>query len=940
MGAVVEHPRALLVCALAVPVVFSAVGMTDFELNDLAGWSVRNSYSARAYDAYTVAAAEVEAANTNNTGAAERTVQADSSLDLYWVSERTEYDFLNFPQDLYYIRDLEQSILALSEIQEICLLNATTGSCQEVYSATTYLPENIEDYDRDVFAQALLNHVDTASFFVSKDFDIDANSTDSLVLPMLRSRVRCGLPLAGYSSVEDHESDQEDTITSTIEDVVIETVLPERKNNNNLTMYFDFTDITSFFAFRTLATDSAYAGAAIAVVVVMLCFHTRSVFLGVSGLLQILLSFPTSFFVYRFIFTINHFGTLQVLAIFLVLGIGTDDIFIFWDAFQQSAVIFAKNLASDLSETEQKELMVNRMVWSFKKAAGAMLVTSLTTFVAFLVTAITQIINIRVFGVFAGVLIFINFLMVVSIFPCLIVVHDRFVKPYKPCLCLCWCWPFAASDRDKTNSATVATSSAPKLGRVSRFFRNYYIPTIVRIRWIIIPIGIALAGSFAYCASRFTPGTKRIEDIFDDSNPVTIVNNLKSEDFIFSSGAYYTAPIVFGIELIDRSGTSPFDPLDYGTLSYSTGFDPLEANAQEALLALCDEYSGLSSTPRPDFIRESTSGEASVECWIQTFDSWLEAQNKSFPVNDSTDARNFLEEWYDTDDDASDYSSAMYGVASSGVVPNPIKFMMIDVVLSAPTSAALDTKLSAFRSLASDLTSRFSNGPESIGTALVVSDDFVVLTMQETLVRTAITGLAAGVGFGFVCLLVMTRNILISLLATCNILLVAALVLGTMQLSIGSIGFMEAISITALVGLSFDFTLHYAIAYMEYEPEQAELIAEVSPDNAREGDFITLENGTVIASRLLRTRIAYTRISVSVLSGAITTAVAAAALTLCEIQYLGLFGKFLLEVVLFSLATSNTFLPALLACFGPQILPSKSSPEDGAISASSLENKL
>ena len=46
------------------------------------------------------------------------------------------------------------------------------------------------------------------------------------------------------------------------------------------------------------------------------------------GMLQILISFPSTYFFYRLIFQIEHFGTLQVLAIYVILGIGADDIFV------------------------------------------------------------------------------------------------------------------------------------------------------------------------------------------------------------------------------------------------------------------------------------------------------------------------------------------------------------------------------------------------------------------------------------------------------------------------------------------------------------------------------------------------------------------------------------------------------------------------------------
>ena len=64
--------------------------------------------------------------------------------------------------------------------------------------------------------------------------------------------------------------------------------------------------------------------------------HTRSLAIASVGMLQILLSFPVTYFFYRVVLQISHFGTLQVLAVYVILGIGADDIFVLYDAFQQA----------------------------------------------------------------------------------------------------------------------------------------------------------------------------------------------------------------------------------------------------------------------------------------------------------------------------------------------------------------------------------------------------------------------------------------------------------------------------------------------------------------------------------------------------------------------------------------------------------------------------
>jgi predicted RND superfamily exporter protein len=69
------------------------------------------------------------------------------------------------------------------------------------------------------------------------------------------------------------------------------------------------------------------------------------------------------------------------MIIYIVLGIAADDIFVFYDAFQQSAEMDKK-----VMDTLEK-----RLTYSFRRAARAMAITSSTTAVAFFANALTPI---------------------------------------------------------------------------------------------------------------------------------------------------------------------------------------------------------------------------------------------------------------------------------------------------------------------------------------------------------------------------------------------------------------------------------------------------------------------------------------------------------------------------------------------------------------------
>jgi predicted RND superfamily exporter protein len=122
------------------------------------------------------------------------------------------------------------------------------------------------------------------------------------------------------------------------------------------------------------------------------------------------LTINSAIIIYQYIFQLRYFGVLHILTLYIILGIGADDIFVFYDTWKNSASK-GKAIAGDLS---------TRLSWTFRRASKAMLVTSATTFVAFVATAVTPFVGIQTFGVFAATLVLVNYLIVITFFPCVV----------------------------------------------------------------------------------------------------------------------------------------------------------------------------------------------------------------------------------------------------------------------------------------------------------------------------------------------------------------------------------------------------------------------------------------------------------------------------------------------------------------------------------------
>merc|ERR1719362_1946498 len=162
---------------------------------------------------------------------------------------------------------------------------------------------------------------------------------------------------------------------------------------------------------------------------------------------QILMSFPLAYFFYRFIYGIPQFDMLSILVIFVLLGIGADDVFVFTDAWLQSVHFVdgksaKKNEDAGCCQDPNEEENIKRMSFTFRRAASAMLTTQATTFFAFMATAVSALMTLKAFGYWAALVVASNYVLVITLYPAILMIHDRWIKKYEgPCLawtcCIC-----------------------------------------------------------------------------------------------------------------------------------------------------------------------------------------------------------------------------------------------------------------------------------------------------------------------------------------------------------------------------------------------------------------------------------------------------------------------------------------------------------------------
>lgn len=146
-------------------------------------------------------------------------------------------------------------------------------------------------------------------------------------------------------------------------------------------------------------------------------FHTKSLFLSVVSLTNVIMSVPISLYVYSELLGIDYFSSMHLSVIIIIVGIGSDDIFVFHDNWQNSLCIGA---------LRDKPILRLSFVW--RNAAVQMLVTSITSSVAFLSCARSQIMPIRSFGIFSFVIVIVCYLITILVQPMNYYIYEKYIK--------------------------------------------------------------------------------------------------------------------------------------------------------------------------------------------------------------------------------------------------------------------------------------------------------------------------------------------------------------------------------------------------------------------------------------------------------------------------------------------------------------------------------
>ena len=377
------------------------------------------------------------------------------------IFEKPGGNLLN-KHDLSLIKAAEDKLFAVSDYQNhFCLLDKRY-SCVKPHSLIrlfdgTY--SNVDPVFNDPYFDNVTRVIYKASYhnetreyleiFIGKDSVV---KPDKCSTSITRSMFLMGWPLylikGRYGTEETIKEFLSDTLRPKVEKIRDFDVV------GILDVYYVSKLLYEYDLVKQALEDIKLAIGSVVFIFVFMTFQTGSVIVTFLGILSILSSFLLTNLFYRYALQFKYFGFFHVIAIFLILGIGADDLFVFYDTWRLTG---HNKYPSD----------AHRLSDCYRKAAKTTFVTSVTTMMAFFVSGLSPLLPVKTFGIFSGFLIMLNYLWVIVYFPSIIMLHHtktKFIwKAFKRLLLHCFNMnPIVKEGNGRRHSISSAECSGDK----------------------------------------------------------------------------------------------------------------------------------------------------------------------------------------------------------------------------------------------------------------------------------------------------------------------------------------------------------------------------------------------------------------------------------------------------------------------------------------------
>ena len=400
-----------------------------------------------------------------------------------------------------------------------------------------------------------------------------------------RGFYRMGFPLAGYKARGSRDSSEYKEQTKKFVDWFLDDVQPRYKEASKddsaegLEMLYLVFSVTFGEILDLIIVDMLLAWVSFFFVLAWLWFQTSSLLLACVGMTEITLSLPMAYFVYTHVLGFEYFDFMCSLGLYILMAIGADDVFIWVDAYKQSA--YQPGHISATIET--------RFSWAWRRASYAMLITSLTTFAAFMAATLSPLLEIKSFGVFVAFAIMLDYVYVITWLPSATVIFHRHFEHagFAQCRCPDKCRSTCGC-LEKDDGCCQPMQSEHWLGvdpdegetvemrRMEIFFDGWFSSFVTHktAKYVLVACGVLLLIPFTIFAFNIGPSTKDAQILPDDHPMQRLINVFNGEFAMSGMDPKVRLDVLWGVKGLDRDGiVSLQTPKEAGVLLLDEQFD-------------------------------------------------------------------------------------------------------------------------------------------------------------------------------------------------------------------------------------------------------------------------------------------------------------------------------------------------------------------------------
>lgn len=321
-----------------------------------------------------------------------------------------------FVQDLILsILDSLKDILSALEPDTYCIAFKSIFTEIKEYLQTTYnvTDPKPEDMTDEVVRRFLLEDETRQARLVGTYIGNDFKGVNGTVSSTrMRTMFPFALPITGYRNKNDREKEQTEKLGKWQLDFIKPAKALQKTKPYGMCPYAAFPFALDFEIADLVLQQVWWLVGSFAFLFLFSIFVMRSFFMAILGTIGVFFPIPCALTIMHGVFKIMYVDVIDVIALFLICGIGADCLFIIFELFRQARFIYGPNRKKRLAYAAQRGLI----------ALATSISASAVSFLALLTSGV-RVMNF--FGVFSFLLLFFTFFYTFTYYLAILAVWSR-----------------------------------------------------------------------------------------------------------------------------------------------------------------------------------------------------------------------------------------------------------------------------------------------------------------------------------------------------------------------------------------------------------------------------------------------------------------------------------------------------------------------------------